>query len=189
MRVSIIVLMLMASLASCARMQPVHDKYIPQSFPRSATLYLDLPLRVNVNFFSDEKCTLGEHGTFMVYDYYGGGTVVDGYRPRYAFEGKMQSVSIEANKPQVINFTLEEKKIDSYKGVQMTALCSLTYSFTPQDNHNYVALYELKNNTCSATILDLTQSRFRNLYVTATGLRPAARNCDIYEYYSQYRSK
>jgi hypothetical protein len=189
MRVSIIVLILMVSLASCARMQPVHDKYIPQSFPHSARLYLDLPPHVNVNFFSDEKCTLGEHGTFMVYDYYGGGEVVDGYRPRNAFEEKMQSVNIEANKPQVINLTLEEKVVDPYKGVQMIALCSFTYWFTPQENHNYVALYELKNNNCSATIMDLTQSHFSNQYVKAAGLRPAAKNCDIYEYYFQPRTR
>ena len=112
MRGSIIVVTLIVSLASCARMQPIYDVYNQPSFPNSAKLYLDMPLNVHVSMFSDEKCSLGEHGTHVEYDYYAGGSDVVGYRAQHSFEGKMQSINIEANKPQVINFTHQEKKVN-----------------------------------------------------------------------------
>jgi hypothetical protein len=170
-------------------MQPVIDLYKHPSFPDSAKLYFDLPLKVYVSLFSDEKCALGEYGTLVNYDHFTGDEEVDGYRPRHSFEGKMPSINIEPNNPLIVNFTHEENKIDSYKGVKVLSMCRLTYHFTPLENHNYVAVYEFKDDGCRATIFDLTQSRANNELVMATGLRAAAKNCDIYEYYSRYRSK
>ena len=189
MRGCIIMLILAVSLASCARMQPINDKYKYPSLPNSTKLYFDIPLNVHVSLFSDENCTLGKYGTLVDYDYYSGGTEVEGYRAKYSYEGKMQSINIETNKTQFINFTHEENKISPVKGTQLRSLCRGTFLFTPQEYHNYVAVYEFKDDHCSATILDLTQSRVSNKFVIAADLRPAAKNCDIYDYYSEYRSK
>jgi len=181
--------MVIAGSVSCARMQPIHDKYKSPSLSNSVKLYFDLPVNVYVGLFSDEQCTLGKYGTLVEYDYYTGESVVDGYRAEYAYEGKMHSIDVESNKPQVINFTHYGIKIDSHKGTQITSLCPITYEFTPQSGHDYVAVLKYDDDACAAIIIDLTQSRIMNAYVMAAGLRPARKNCDVYEYYSQYRPR
>jgi hypothetical protein len=101
----------------------------------------------------------------------------------------MQSIDLEPNIHQVVNFTYEAKMINSYNSTGILGLCPITYQFTPQDNHNYVAVYEFKDDNCHAMIFDATQSRVEHKFVLASGLRPTAKNCDIYEFYSQYRSR
>ena len=189
MRRFLISLTIILSVASCAKMQPIKDVYNPPILPNSAKLYFDLPLNVRVSLFSDETCTLGKYGTRVDYDQYTGEPEVDGYRPRFSFAGKMQSVDLEPNISQVVNFTHEAKMVNSYNNTGALALCRITYQFTPQVDHNYVAVFEFKDNNCRATILDATQSRVDHKAVPASDLRSTATNCDIYEYYSQYRSR
>lgn len=182
-------LTIIISVASCARMQPIKDVYNPPTLSNSTKLYFDMPRNVRVSLFSDENCTLGKYGTRVDFDLYTGVSEVDDYRPRFSPGGMMQNIDLEPNIPQVVNFTHEAKIINLYNSAGTLAVCRITYQFTPQDNHNYVAIFEFKNDNCQAVIVDATQSHVERKFVTASGLRSTAKNCDIYEFYSQYRSR
>jgi len=189
MKSAIVLIFVIICLLSCAKKQPFYDLYNPPSLQTSAELYLDIPADVHVSLFSDAKCSLGKYGTRVEYDRLRGVPEVDGYRPKHAFAGKLYSINLETEIPQVVNLTRKARAVVKYSGTQALSICSITYQFTPLENHTYVAVFEPKNNGCSATIIDLTLSQVNNTYVIATGLKPTETNCDIYEYYPDYKSK
>ena len=176
-------------LTSCARKQPIYDWYVQPTLPASAQLYLDVPDKVHASLFSDENCSLGKYGTRVEHYQLAGVSEVAGYRARQAVDGVLRRIDLEPDKPQVVNFTKEARTVNTYSSTGLLSLCIGTYQFTPEVNHNYLAVVETEETRCRVSIVDLTASGTSGKFVLANGFKMAKTNCNIYEYYSDYQAK